>query len=104
MRKMLRCRRGSAAFATVVALLPLIGFVALGTEGGSWYVTKQRAQSAADTAAYSGGLRLQCTIVAQAGGPNCDDGRSVEYRTRQFAAQNAFCDGNDTNSYSGSQC
>lgn len=54
MRNMLRCRRGSAAFATVVALVPLIGVMALGGEAGSWYVTKQRAQGAADAAAYSG--------------------------------------------------
>ena len=56
MRNLLRCRRGSAAFATVVALVPLIGVVALGGEAGSWYVTKQHAQNAADAAAYSGAL------------------------------------------------
>ena len=48
MRNMFRCRRGSAAFATVVALVPLIGVVALGAEAGSWYVTKQHAQNAAE--------------------------------------------------------
>ena len=56
MRNLLRCRRGSAAFATVVALVPLIGVVALGAEAGSWYVTKQHAQNAADAAAYLGRL------------------------------------------------
>ena len=56
MRNLLRCRRGSVAFATVIALVPLIGVVALGAEAGSWYVTKQRAQNAADAAAYSGAL------------------------------------------------
>jgi hypothetical protein len=106
MRNMLRCRRGSVAFATVVALVPLIGVVALGAEAGSWYVIKQRAQNAADAAAYSGGLRLECTTVANAGGATCTDGQSVDYRTRQFAAQNTFCDGSDTNSssYPGSRC
>ena len=34
MRKLLRNRRGSVAFATVVALVPLIGVVALGGEAG----------------------------------------------------------------------
>ena len=63
MRNLLRCRRGSAAFATVVALVPLIGVVALGAEAGSWYVTKQHAQNAADAAAYSGGLKLACQII-----------------------------------------
>ena len=61
MRNLLRCRRGSVAFATVIALVPLIGVVALGGEAGSWYVTKQHAQNAADAAAYSGGLRLACS-------------------------------------------
>ena len=58
MRKMLRCRRGSVAFATVVALVPLIGFVALGAEAGSWYVVKQHAQNAADSAALSGAFAI----------------------------------------------
>ena len=60
MHNLLRCRRGSAAFATVIALVPLIGVVALGGEAGSWYVTKQHAQNAADAAAYSGAVRLIC--------------------------------------------
>ena len=73
MHNLLRCRRGSAAFATVVALVPLIGVVALGAEAGSWYVTKQHAQNAADAAAYSGGLACanteSCTTaIAQAAG------------------------------------
>jgi hypothetical protein len=55
---LLRCRRGTAAFATVLALVPLIGFVALGGEAGSWYVTKQHAQNAADSAALSGALAI----------------------------------------------
>ena len=63
MHNLLRCRRGSAAFATVVALVPLIGVVALGAEAGSWYVTKQHAQNAADAAAYSGGLTAGMLIM-----------------------------------------
>ena len=98
MRNLLRCRRGSAAFATVVALVPLIGVVALGGEAGSWYVTKQHAQNAADAAAYSGGLKLACDNVAP-----CTDTQSVDYRGKQFAAQNAFCNAGDT-SYPGSRC
>jgi Putative Flp pilus-assembly TadE/G-like len=58
MHNLLRCRRGSAAFATVVALVPLIGAVALGGEAGSWYVTKQHAQNAADGAAMSGAFAI----------------------------------------------
>lgn len=96
MRNLLRCRRGSVAFATVIALIPLIGVVALGAEAGSWYVTKQHAQSAADAAAYSGGLTLACTI---SGSTNCDTGQDYVYRGKQFAAQNAFC--NSGESYTG---
>ncbi|MGY4320578.1 pilus assembly protein TadG-related protein [Bradyrhizobium sp. JR3.5] len=99
MRDILHCRRGSAAFATVVALIPLIGMMALGGEAGSWYVTKQRAQNAADAAAYSGALRLACSL----GSLTCADTQSVDYRGKQFAAQNAFCNSGDT-SYPGSIC
>src|SRR5690242_902532 len=98
MHSLLRCRRGSAAFATVAAFVPLIGVVALGAEGGSWYVTKQHAQNAADAAAYSGALKLACQIAGQ-----CTDTQSVVYRGKEFAAQNAFCNAGDT-SYPGSRC
>ena len=104
MRNILRCRRGSVAFATVIALVPVIGFLSLGAEAGSWYIMKQQAQNAADAAAYSGGLRLQCATIASAGGAACNDAQSVDYRSRQFAAQNGFCDGADSTSYSGSRC
>ena len=102
MHNLLHCRRGSAAFATVVALVPLIGVVALGGEAGSWYVTKQHAQNAADAAAISGAWRLKCANDAQEGVP-CTDTNSVDYRAKQFAAQNAFCNAGDT-SYPGSRC
>ena len=99
MHNLLRCRRGSVAFATVVALVPLIGVVALGAEAGSWYVTKQHAQNAADAAAYSGALQLACYECCA----SCTDTQSVDYRGKQFAAQNAFCNAGDT-SYPGSRC
>src|SRR2546430_12261786 len=100
MHNLLRCRRGSAAFATVAALVPLIGVVALGGEAGSWYVTKQHAQNAADAAAYSGGLTLACSI---SGSSNCDTAHDYVYRGKQFAAQNRFCNAGDS-SYPGSNC
>src|SRR6516164_4251787 len=81
MHNLLRCRRGSAAFVTVAALVPLIGFVALGGEAGSWYVTKRHAQNAADAAAVAGAWRLVW---------NQSDSVSV---AQTFAAQNGFCDG-----------
>ncbi|MBR1266154.1 hypothetical protein JQ629_01380 [Bradyrhizobium sp. AUGA SZCCT0222] len=98
MRNMLRCRRGAAAFATVIAMVPLIGVVALGGEAGSWYVTKQHAQNAADAAAYSGALQQACLSA-----PGCVITNTVDYRAKQFAAQNAFCNAGDTN-YPGGRC
>ena len=80
------------AFDFVIAAVPLIGMVALGAEAGSWYVTKQHAQNAADAAAYSGALRLACTVAAQTA---CDT-ETVAQRGKQFAAQNAFCNASDT--------
>ncbi|WP_158231251.1 pilus assembly protein TadG-related protein [Bradyrhizobium sp. C9] len=102
MRNILHCRRGSAAFATAVALVPLIGVMALGGEAGTWYVTQQRAQGAADAAAYSGALRLACDISGQAG-TSCNSTQAYDYRGKQVAAQNAFCNSGDT-SYPGSKC
>ncbi|SFP55003.1 Flp pilus assembly protein TadG [Bradyrhizobium sp. Ghvi] len=102
MRDLIHSRRGSTAFATAIALVPLIGVVSLGAEAGSWYVTKKNAQNAADAAAYSGALRLACTI---AGASNCDP-QTVDYRGKEFAAQNAFCNSNpkDNTAYPGSHC
>ncbi|MGY4286194.1 Flp pilus assembly protein TadG [Bradyrhizobium sp. LM2.7] len=100
MRSLLRSRRGSVAFATVIALIPLIGVVALGGEAGSWYVTRQHAQNAADAAAYSGAVQQLCLTD-----PNvpCAVAQTVDYRAKQSAAQNAFCNAGD-NSYPGSVC
>jgi hypothetical protein len=101
MRDLMNCRRGSVAFATVAALVPLIGVVALGAETATWYVTKQHAQNAADAAAYSGGFTLACSI---SGSTNCDTAQTYVYRGKEFAAQNGFCNATDTTSYPGSTC
>jgi hypothetical protein len=66
--------------------------VALGGEAGSWYVTKQHAQNAADAAAISGALRLACSI---SGSSTCDT-QDYVYRGKQFADRNNFCDPRDT--------
>jgi hypothetical protein len=100
MRNMLRCRRGTVAFATVIALVPLIGVVALGAEAASWYVTRQHAQNAADSAAYSGGLWLACSLASPCADPSSE---TLDYRGKEFAAQNSFCNSGDT-SYPGSKC
>jgi hypothetical protein len=95
MRNLLRDRRGVSGFVTVIALTPLIGVVAVGAEAGSWYVTRQSAQNAADAAAYSGALRQACTIAV--GSTTCPtDGQTVAYRGKEFAAQNGFCNTGDT--------
>ena len=98
MRGLLHSRRGSVAFATVIALVPLIGVVALGGEAGSWYVTRQHAQNAADSAAYSGAAQQLCLSNAP-----CAVTQTVDYRAKQAAAQNAFCNAGGA-SYPGSQC
>lgn len=98
MRSLLRSRRGSVAFATVIALVPLVGVVALGGEAGSWYVTRQHAQNAADAAAYSGAVQQACLMA-----PPCGVTQTVDYRAKQAAAQNAFCNAGGT-SYPGSRC
>ena len=84
MHNFLRCRRGSAAFVTVAALVPLIGVVALGGEAGSWYVTKRHAQNAADAAAVAGAWRLVWNPS------NPSESLSV---AQTFATRNGFCDG-----------
>ncbi|QQN65084.1 hypothetical protein JIR23_04540 [Bradyrhizobium diazoefficiens] len=99
MRGLLRSRRGAAAFATVIALVPLIGVVALGGEAGSWYVTHQHAQNAADAAAYSGATQQLCLSDPS----SCTVTQTVDYRGKQAAAQNSFCNTGGT-SYPGSQC
>ena len=100
MLNLIRDRRGVTAFATIIALTPLIGVVAVGAEAGSWYVTKQVAQNAADAAAYSGALALVCSLP----GASCvPDTQTVPYRGKEFAAQNAFCNTGDT-SYPNSKC
>ena len=98
MRSLLRSRRGSVAFATVIALIPLIGVVALGGEAGSWYVTRQHAQNAADAAAYSGAVQQLCNSP----GP-CAVTQTVNDSGLQSAAQNGFCNAGGT-SYPGSTC
>lgn len=88
----LRCRRGSVALVFSVSAIPAFGLVALGTEAGMWLATQRHAQNAADSAAYSGALRLANP-----------DGQTVAYRGKEFAAQNGFCNAGDTN-YAGTRC
>ena len=51
-------RRGVSAWVVTVAMVPLLGMVSLGTEVGSWHVTRRHAQNAADAAAFAGATAL----------------------------------------------
>jgi len=102
MRKFIHCRRGTISLMTVIVMVPLIAVLALGGEAGTWYITKQHAQNAADAAAYAGGLKRACEIGVQSGTP-CGDAQSVSYRGKQFAARNAFCNAGDAG-YPGATC
>jgi hypothetical protein len=51
-------RRGATAVIFGLSATVVIGFVGLGTEGGTWYLTRRNAQNAADVAAYAGAVRL----------------------------------------------
>jgi hypothetical protein len=83
-----------------IALTPLIGALALGAEGGSWYVIKQHAQNAADAAAYAGGLQVACVMSGSSG---CNTSQTYVYRGKETAAQNNFCNPKDS-SYPGANC
>ena len=85
MRNLLHCRRGSAAFAIVIALVPLIGVVALGGEAGSWYVTKQHAQSTPRMAPLIRPLSGLLPPMVR-----------LMFTGKEFAAQNNFCNAGDS--------
>jgi Flp pilus assembly protein TadG len=61
LRRPLIDRRGATAVVFALAGTMVIGFVGLGTEGGTWYLTRRDAQNAADAAAYAGAVRLSST-------------------------------------------
>src|SRR4051812_47098755 len=58
MKRLWNDRRGTVAFALLIAMVPLLGIFSLGTEAGAWYVTRRHAQHAADVAAMAGGTAL----------------------------------------------
>jgi Flp pilus assembly protein TadG len=60
-RRPLIDRRGATAVVFALAGTMVIGFVGLGTEGGTWYLTRRDAQNTADAAAYAGAVRLSST-------------------------------------------
>lgn len=59
-------RKGSTALAFAAGASALFGLAALGTEAGSWFLTRRAAQSAADAAALAGAVVLAGGGTAQA--------------------------------------
>jgi len=63
-RSIISDRKGGAAVLFAVSLSGIIGFAGLGTEVGSWYLTKRTMQSAADSAATTAAANLARNISA----------------------------------------
>lgn len=82
-----------------VSLPILLAMIGLGTETGMWYASQRHAQNAADAAAFSGAFWIAQNIVDP-------DAKSLDYRAREFAAQNAYCQAGDSNAltYPSSLC
>ncbi len=58
LRELFRKERGQALTAFSIALVGLIGFIALVVDGGNAYVHKTKTQTAADAAAVAGAIKL----------------------------------------------
>jgi Flp pilus assembly protein TadG len=80
MHSVLNCRRGSVALMFGIAAIPLIGFAALGTEAGTWYLAKRHAQNAADASAIAGALTLA-------------SGGNASQHATNVATADGFCNG-----------
>lgn len=52
-------RRGATSLIFAAGAVVLFGFFALATEGGLWYLTKRKAQNAADAAAFAAASALE---------------------------------------------
>lgn len=99
LKRFLRCRRGAVGLMATMSLPVFVAMIGFGTEVGMWYADQRHAQSAADAAAYSGAF----WIAQNATNP---DTQTLDYRAREFAAQNGFCSTGDANalSYPSSNC
>ncbi|MFN6999008.1 MAG: pilus assembly protein TadG-related protein, partial [Elioraea tepidiphila] len=49
--RLFACRKGATAITFGAMATVLVGFAGIAVEGGSWYVARRAAQTAADTAA-----------------------------------------------------
>lgn len=66
LRRLFRRDDGAAAITFGAMATVLIGFAGLAVEGGSWYVTRRAAQTAADTAAQAGAVAVSFSRPAAA--------------------------------------
>ena len=80
-----RSRRGNIAIITGLTLPILLGFAALGTEGGLWYYTHQSAQAAADSGAISA-----ATLYAE------DNTGDIVTQAKGVTATYGFIDGSNS--------
>src|SRR5579883_3370125 len=70
-RRLATDQGGVAAPLTAISMVLLLGVAGLGTEAGSWYVTKRSMQGAADAAAFS------AAVAGSAGASYSADGNAV---------------------------
>lgn len=78
-------RRGSVTIFTTLWLLVVFAVASLSVDGGYWYLTRMRAQSAADGAALAG-------VIALSSNPTLSDAQTV---AKAVAARNGFAASTD---------
>jgi Flp pilus assembly protein TadG len=76
-------RRGATAITFAVTATALIGFAAIATEAGGWYLTRRSAQNAADAGARAGALALVL-------GPAAGRAAQITASAADLAGQNGF--------------
>ncbi|ROQ01164.1 putative Flp pilus-assembly TadE/G-like protein [Stella humosa] len=81
-RSLGRAQDGATALAFGVTATVVIGFAGVAVEGGSWYVQRRSAQTAADTAAFAGAMAVSAQAAALGA-------------ARETSARNGFTDAID---------
>jgi hypothetical protein len=76
-------QRGATSLVVAASATALLGFSALATEGGTWYVTRRAAQNAADASALAGALSLAFAAPA-------DREAGAQEAARDVSARNGF--------------
>lgn len=96
LRRLRRREDGATAIITGVMATVMIGFTALATEGGSWYVIKRNAQTAADAAAFAGAAEyLANATPLMTPAERAVALAAMDAAAREVAARNGFADGVD---------